>query len=102
MKVKILEICFFDERRYYPGDVVELKEKELLVKDPTGPGMKKKVVSAEEQFSEKYMEKLAGSEVKKAMAQAQQVPVSQKRRGHFKEQVQGSVAGEKSSDDDVI
>lgn len=102
MKVRVSEICFFDEKRYYPGDVLELKPKKLLVKNPEAQGMIMKEVSAEAQFSERYMEKLEGSEIKKAVVQASQVPVGKKRREHFKERVTGAAPNEQSQDDDVI
>jgi len=101
MKVKLLEMCFHDNQRFYAGDVIELKEIEVMVKNPNSAnGFIKKVVSAEEQFSERYMEKLEGKEaVKEAVKAANSVPHKQKRQGSFREQVVGD---KKVSDDDVL
>jgi len=58
MKVRAKELGYYDEKRRRPGEVFELEEREGFTRNENSGKATKKVWSAEEQFSEKWMEKV--------------------------------------------
>lgn len=72
MKVRALQLGYHDNKRRRPGDVFELVPYDGFLKDKQG-NLTKHHFTAEEQFSNVWMEKLADSAVEKVVKRKKQV-----------------------------